>query len=133
VSVTVAAPGRAPVRFATSRDAVSAPSSAFGSKHQRASTHFETALALRQPGYDRVKLMDRIGLAAALLDEGEAERGVQAAHQALDEAARVDSALVHARLNTLLAAARPYATAAMDEARTRAREVTRGQPATIAA
>ena len=57
--------------------------------------------------------MDRVGLAAALFDEGEAERGAAAAHQALDDAARVDSTLVASRLNTLLDAARPYETAAV--------------------
>jgi hypothetical protein len=106
---------------------------AFGRRHQRASTHFQAALALRQPGYDRVRAMDCIGLAAALLDEGDVERGAHAAHQALDDAARLDSALVHARLNTLLAAARPYTTTAVDEVRARARELTGAHPVNIAA
>ncbi|MFH8803813.1 hypothetical protein ACH4F6_30110 [Streptomyces sp. NPDC017936] len=38
--------------------------------------------------------MDRIGLAAALFTEGEPEQGAAAAHQALDDATRVDSTLV---------------------------------------
>lgn len=98
-----------------------------------ASIHFEDALRLRKPGFERVKVMDRIGLAAALFDEGETERGAAAAHQALDDAARIDSTLVASRLNTLLDAARPYATAAVDEVRTRATELAVGRPTTIAA
>ncbi|GAB2967458.1 hypothetical protein GCM10023080_032600 [Streptomyces pseudoechinosporeus] len=98
-----------------------------------ASVHFEDALRLRKPGFDRVKVMDRVGLAAALFDEGEAERGAAAAHQALDDAARLDSALVTSRLNTLLDAARPYETAAVDEVRTRATELAAARPTTIAA
>ncbi|MCU8591772.1 Tat pathway signal protein [Streptomyces sp. A13(2022)] len=98
-----------------------------------ASVHFEDALALRKPGFDRVKVMDRVGLAAALFDEGEVERGAVAAHQALDAAARVDSTLVASRLNTLLDAARRYETAAVDDVRTRARDLTATRPTTIAA
>ncbi|MDT3728377.1 hypothetical protein ROS62_27255 [Streptomyces sp. DSM 41972] len=98
-----------------------------------ASVHFEDALRLRKPGFERVKVMDRVGLAAALFDEGEAERGAAAAHQALDAAARVDSTLVASRLNTLLDAARPYTTAAVDEVRTRAAELAAARPTTIAA
>ncbi|MCZ4604433.1 hypothetical protein O3S80_11870 [Streptomyces sp. Lzd4kr] len=104
-----------------------------GRGRRPASVHFEDALTLRQPGFDRVRVMDRVGLAAALFDEGEAERGAAAAHQALDDAARVDSTLVASRLNTLLDAARPYATAAVDEVRTRAKELTVTRPTTIAA
>ncbi|MFI8370945.1 Tat pathway signal protein [Streptomyces sp. NPDC085466] len=98
-----------------------------------ASVYFEDALRLRKPGFERVKVMDRLGLAAALFDEGEAERGAAAAHQALDDAARVDSTLVASRLNTLLDAARPYTTAAVDEVRTRAAELAAARPTTIAA
>ncbi|RKN46839.1 Tat pathway signal protein [Streptomyces hoynatensis] len=98
-----------------------------------ASTHFEDALKLRKPGFDRVRVMDGVGLAAALFDEGEAERGAAAAHQALDDAARIDSTLVVSRLNTLLEAARPYETAAVDEVRTRAKELAAARPTTIAA
>lgn len=98
-----------------------------------ASVHFEDALKLRKPGFDRVRVMDRVGLAAALLDEGDAEQGAAAAHQALDDAARVDSTLVASRLNTLLDAARPYKTAAVDEVRTRAKELAAARPTTIAA
>jgi hypothetical protein len=35
--------------------------------------------------------MGRVGLTAALFDEGEAEQGAAAAHQALDDDARTDS------------------------------------------
>ncbi|MFJ9822536.1 hypothetical protein ACIRU3_46525 [Streptomyces sp. NPDC101151] len=77
--------------------------------------------------------MDRVGLAAALFDEGEAERGAAAVQQALDDAARVDSTLVASRLNTLLDAARPYETAAVDEVRTRAKDLAAARPTTIAA
>ncbi|WP_432247803.1 Tat pathway signal protein [Streptomyces sanyensis] len=98
-----------------------------------ASIHFTDALRLRKPGFERVKVMDRIGLAAALLDEGEAERGAAAAHQALDDAARVDSTLVASRLNTLLDAARPYGTAVVEDVRTRAKELAAARPTTIAA
>ncbi|MFE9254121.1 Tat pathway signal protein [Streptomyces sp. NPDC006879] len=98
-----------------------------------ASVHFEDALKLRKPGFDRVRVMDRVGLAAALLDEGDAEQGAAAAHQALDDAARVDSTLVASRLNTLLDAARPYKTTAVDEVRTRAKELAAARPTTIAA
>ncbi|MFF3159251.1 Tat pathway signal protein [Streptomyces sp. NPDC057910] len=101
--------------------------------HRAASIHFEDALKLRKPGFDRVKVMDRVGLAAALFDEGDAEQGAAAAHQALDDAARIDSTLVASRLNTLLDAARPYETAAVDEVRTRAKELAAARPTTIAA
>ncbi|ALO05707.1 Tat pathway signal sequence domain protein [Streptomyces venezuelae] len=77
--------------------------------------------------------MDRIGLAAALFDEGEAERGAGAAQQALDEAARVDSTLVTSRLNTLLHAARPYETAAVNDVRTRANGLAAAHPTPVAA
>lgn len=100
---------------------------------QVASIHFESALALRKPGFDRVRAMDRVGLAAALFDEGEAERGAAAAQQAFDDAARVDSTLVASRLNTLLNAARPYETASVDDVRTRAKELAAARPTTIAA
>ncbi|WP_033281315.1 hypothetical protein [Streptomyces sp. NRRL F-525] len=98
-----------------------------------ASTHFEDALRLRRSGFDRVKVMDRVGLAAALFDEGEAERGAAAAHEALDAAARIDSTLVASRLNTLLDAARPYGTTTVDDVRTRARELAAARPTPIAA
>ncbi|MCK8680933.1 Tat pathway signal protein [Streptomyces lichenis] len=98
-----------------------------------ASMYFTDALRLRRPGFDRVKVMDRIGLAAALLAEGEPERGAAAAHQALDDAARLDSTLVASRLNTLLDAARPYRTADVDEVRTRAADLAATRPTTVAA
>ncbi|MEV5239007.1 Tat pathway signal protein [Streptomyces cinnamoneus] len=104
-----------------------------GHGRRPASRHFTDALALRKPGFDRVKVMDRVGLAAALFDEGEAEHGAAAAQQALDDAARVDSTLVASRLNTLLAAARPYGTAAVEDVRTRAADLAASRPTTVAA
>ncbi|WP_331739519.1 Tat pathway signal protein (plasmid) [Streptomyces sp. NBC_00015] len=104
-----------------------------GSRHGRASIHFTDALALRKPGFDRVRVMDRIGLAAALFDEGEPEQAAQAAQQALNEAARIDSTLVASRLNTLLGAARPYKTAAVNAVRARAADLAAARPTTIAA
>ncbi|MFJ3976202.1 Tat pathway signal protein [Streptomyces sp. NPDC090021] len=104
-----------------------------GRGHRAASIHFQDALALRKPGFDRVRAMDRIGLAAALFDEGEAERGARAAQQALDDAARVDSTLVTSRLNTLLRAARPYETAAVNDVRHRAKDLAAARPTTVAA
>jgi hypothetical protein len=104
-----------------------------GGRNRRASDHFTDALALRRPGFDRVKVMDRIGLVAALFTEGQPEQGAAAAHQALDEATRVDSTLVASRLNTLLEAARPYRTAAVDEVRARAADLAASRPTTVAA
>ncbi|MFI2257727.1 Tat pathway signal protein [Streptomyces tubercidicus] len=101
--------------------------------HRHASVHFTDALRLRRPGFDRVKVMDRIGLAAALFTEGEPEQGAAAAHQALDDATRVDSTLVASRLNTLLDAARPYRTTPVDEVRTRATDLVAARPTTVAA
>nr|BAJ19036.1 hypothetical protein [Streptomyces sp. SANK 62799] len=98
-----------------------------------ASTHFTQALALRKRGFERVRVMDRLGLAAALFDEGHVEQGAVAAQQALDEAARLDSTLVASRLNTLLAAARPYRTAAVEDVRARTRDLAAARPTTIAA
>lgn len=113
--------------------AVSARDLAGIGRNHRASDHFTDALALRRPGFDRVKVMDRIGLAAALFTEGEPEQGAAAAHQALDEAARVDSTLVASRLNTLMDAARPYRTAGVDEVRTRAQDLAAARPTPVAA
>ncbi|MFF5475708.1 hypothetical protein [Streptomyces achromogenes] len=93
-------------------------------RNRRASDHFTDALALRRPGFDRVKVMDRIGLAAALFTEGEPEQATAAAHQALDEATRVDSTLD---------AARPYRTTAVDEIRTRAADLAAARPTAVAA
>ncbi|MFD4865309.1 Tat pathway signal protein [Streptomyces sp. NPDC058412] len=104
-----------------------------GRGRRPASIHFEDALALRRPGFDRVRVMDRIGLAAALFDEGEAEAGAAAAQQALDDAARVDSTLVASRLNTLLHAASPYETTAVDDVRSRARDLAGARSTTVAA
>ncbi|MEV8547952.1 Tat pathway signal protein [Streptomyces sp. NPDC051572] len=104
-----------------------------GRPRRAASTHFEDALQLRKSGFDRVKVMDRVGLAAALFNEGEPEQAAAAAHQALDDAARIDSTLVASRLNTLLDAARSYETATVDDVRTRAKELAAARPTTIAA
>ncbi|MFC4328480.1 hypothetical protein ACFPC0_11640 [Streptomyces andamanensis] len=106
---------------------------AVGRLRTPASVHFTDALALRRPGFDRVKVMDRIGLAAALFTENEPEQAAAAAHQAIDEAARVDSILVASRLNTLLDAARPYRTAAVDEVRSRAADLAVAHPTAVAA
>ncbi|MFH8786670.1 hypothetical protein [Streptomyces roseoverticillatus] len=72
-------------------------------------------------------------MAGQRVDEGEPEQGAAAAQQALDDAARVDSTLVASRLNTLLAAARPYSTAAVEEVRTRATNLAASRPTTVAA
>ncbi|USQ85810.1 hypothetical protein NFX46_19895 [Streptomyces phaeoluteigriseus] len=106
---------------------------ALGRPHGPASVYFHDALELRAPGFDRVRVMDRVGLAAALFDEGEVEQAATAARQALDDAARIDSALVASRLNTLLDAARPYRTPSVEEVRGRARDLTAARPTTVAA
>lgn len=80
-----------------------------------------------------MKVMDRIGLAAALVTESEPEQGTAAAHQVLDEAARVDSTLITSRLNTLLDAARPYRIAAVDEVCARPADLAAARPTTVAA
>ncbi|MFJ5841889.1 Tat pathway signal protein [Streptomyces shenzhenensis] len=113
--------------------AVSARDLAGIGRPRRASDHFTDALALRRPGFDRVKVMDRIGLAAALFAEGEPEQAAAAAQQTLDDAARVDSTLVASRLNTLLDAARPYRTADVNEVRTRATDLAATHPTPVAA
>ncbi|CCK32797.1 hypothetical protein BN159_8419 [Streptomyces davaonensis JCM 4913] len=113
--------------------AVSARDLAVIGRNLRASDHFTDALALRQPGFNRVKVMDRIGLAAALFAENEPEQGAAAAHQALDDATRIDSTLVASRLNTLLDAARRYRTADVDEVRSRAQDLAAARPTPVAA
>lgn len=75
----------------------------------------------------------RCGPAAALFDEGEVEEAATAAQQALDDAARIDSALVASRLNTLLDASRPYRTPTVEEVRGRARDLAAARPTTVAA
>ncbi|WP_246585604.1 hypothetical protein [Streptomyces yatensis] len=77
--------------------------------------------------------MDRIGLAAALFDEGEPEQAAAAAQQALTEAVRINSTLMTSRLNTLLDAARPYRTTAVHEVHTRTADLAAARPTTIAA
>ncbi|MGW6770724.1 Tat pathway signal protein [Streptomyces sp. NPDC055037] len=113
--------------------AVSARDLAGQGGRQRASGHFRDALRLRASGFDRVRIMDRIGLAAALFDEGEAEQAAHAAQQALDDAACVDSTRVVARLNTLVDATSSYRSALADEVRARAKDLARSRPTTIAA
>ncbi|MDG9728373.1 Tat pathway signal protein [Streptomyces sp. DH41] len=122
-----------PAEHAGARAVSARDLTALDGRHDRASTHFHDALQLRRPGFDRVKVMDRIGLAAALFEEGEVEQGVTAAHQALAEAARIDSALVASRLNTLLDAARYYDSTAVKDVHSRARELTTARPTSIAA
>ncbi|WP_406730025.1 Tat pathway signal protein [Streptomyces sp. NBC_01794] len=104
-----------------------------GRGRRPASALFEDALRLRKPGFDRVRVMDRVGLAAALFDEGEVERGAAAAQEALNDAARVDSTLVASRLNALLEAARPYETDVVDQVRARAKDLVAVRPTAIAA
>ncbi|MFE9606948.1 Tat pathway signal protein [Streptomyces sp. NPDC006012] len=107
---------------------------ALGRPHGRASVYFHDALKLRAPGFDRVRVMDRVGLAAALFDEGEIEEAATTAQQALDDAARIDSALVASRLNTLLDASRPYRTTlSVEEVRARARDLAAARPTAVAA
>ncbi|MFD5425478.1 Tat pathway signal protein [Streptomyces sp. NPDC127084] len=104
-----------------------------GRPRQPASVHFTDALALRKPGFERARVMDQVGLAAALFTEGDPEQGAAAAHQALDEAARIDSTLVTSRLNTLLDAARLYRTTAVDEVRVLAADLASARPTAVAA
>lgn len=106
---------------------------ALGRPHSPASVYFHDALELRAPGFDRVRVMDRVGLAAALFDEGEVEQAATAAQRTLDDAARIDSALVASRLNTLLDAIRPYRSPLVEEVRGRARDLTAARPTTVAA
>ncbi|MEU3035901.1 Tat pathway signal protein [Streptomyces griseoaurantiacus] len=105
----------------------------FGQTTRCASAYFEDALRLRKPGFERVRCMDRIGLAAALFNEGETEKGAAVAQRVLDDAARIDSTLVSSRLNTLLAAARPHRTGAVDDMRAQAKEIAASRPTIIAA
>jgi len=100
-----------------------------GQTGQRASTHFETALALRGAGFERVRAMDQVGLAAALFDEDEPERAAAAGHQALNMAG-LQSALVVSRVNSLVVAAARYRTPAVDDLRARASELVSRAPQT---
>ncbi|WP_327387840.1 hypothetical protein [Streptomyces sp. NBC_01207] len=68
----------------------------------------------------------------AYFAEGEAERGAPAAGRALDDAARIDSALVVSRLNMLMHAARPYQTTAVNDVRNLAKDLA-ACPTTVAA
>lgn len=98
-----------------------------GHPGQQASPHFEAAVDLRAPGFDRVKAMDRIGLAAALFDEGDSDRAVGAGHQALASAG-LQSALVVSRVHTLIVAASRFRTPAVDELRARASDLVAQTP-----
>jgi hypothetical protein len=69
-----------------------------------ASTHFAAAIRQREPGYDRVTAMDLVGLAAAHFAEGDLDAGCATARQSIDLAAQMDSALITARINTLITA-----------------------------
>lgn len=100
-----------------------------GHRGHPASPHFRAALYLRAPGFDRVRAMDRIGLAAALFDEGEPEQAAAAGRQALDSAG-MQSSLIASRLNTLLAAARRYQTTEITQLRARASEMAVHTPVT---
>lgn len=100
-----------------------------GHRGHPASPHFEAALRLRRPGFDRVRTMDRIGLAAALLDEGELEQAAAAGHQAM-QSAGMQSALVASRLNTLLSAANRHRTPEIAELHSRAADVAARAPIT---
>lgn len=100
-----------------------------GHRGHPSSPHFRAALRLRAPGFDRVRAMDRIGLAAALLDEGEPEQAAATGHQALD-AAGMHSSLIASRLNTLLAATRRYQTTEVTQLRARASEMALHTPVT---
>ena len=122
-----------PAEHAGARAVSARDLAAVAGHHSRASVHFQDALRLREPGFDRVRVMDQIGLAAALFEEGEPEKGAAAAHQALDHAARVDSTLVASRLNTLLDAARRCDSPAVTDVYSRARELAAARPTTIAA
>ncbi|GAB2717920.1 Tat pathway signal protein [Kitasatospora kifunensis] len=98
-----------------------------GHRGHPASPHFEAALRLRAPGYERVRAMDQIGLAAALLDEGEPERAAAVGHQALTTAG-LESALVASRMNTLLAATDRYRTPEVHQLRNRAADLVARAP-----
>lgn len=98
-----------------------------GHRGQQASSYFQTALALRAPGFDRVNAMDLIGLAASLFDEGDPDRAAEAGHQALASAG-LQSALVASRINTLVDAASRYRTPAVDELRARGGELVARTP-----
>ncbi|GAA2353127.1 Tat pathway signal protein [Streptomyces cuspidosporus] len=104
-----------------------------GRPHRPASVYFQDALELRAPGFERVRVMDRAGRAAALFDEDEVEQAAAAAQQALDDAARVDSTLVASRLNSLLDATRRYRTTSVEEVRGRAKDLAAARPTTVAA
>ena len=74
-----------------------------------ASTHFAAAIRQREPSYDRSTAMDLVGLAAAQFAEGDLDAGCATARQSIDLAAQMDSALITARINTLISAAAQHA------------------------
>ncbi|MFJ9448398.1 hypothetical protein ACIRRH_42325 [Kitasatospora sp. NPDC101235] len=109
--------------------AVSARDLTYQGHHHPASPHFEAALRLRAPGFERVRAMGQIGLAAALFDEGEPERAAAAGHQALDGLG-MHSALIASRVNTLLAAAKRYHTPDVLQLHARAADLATRAPIT---
>lgn len=79
------------------------------------------------------RVMDQIGLAASLFDEGQPGHGSHQADLALASAQAQDSTSVTSRLNALLVAARSCTTSATAEVYAKARDLSRAQPTTIAA
>ncbi|MEW2049072.1 hypothetical protein [Streptomyces sp. NPDC005476] len=104
-----------------------------GARRGRASIHFTDALALRKPGFDRVRVMDRVGLAAALSTRANPIRPPKLLSRPSMRRARIGSALVVSRLNTLLGATRPYKSAAVDAVRAQAADLAAARPTTVAA
>ncbi|MEV6133636.1 Tat pathway signal protein [Streptomyces violaceusniger] len=70
----------------------------------KASAHFAAAIEQRPSGYDRVRAMDMVGMAAAHLEEDNLEEACAVAGQALDLAERLDSTLIRSRVLTLATA-----------------------------
>ncbi|MFE9007388.1 Tat pathway signal protein [Streptomyces sp. NPDC007875] len=70
----------------------------------KASVHFATAIEQRGAGYERVRAMDMVGMAAAHLEEDNLEEACAVAGQALDLAERLDSTLIRSRVLTLATA-----------------------------
>ncbi|MEU9891821.1 hypothetical protein AB0M95_36330 [Sphaerisporangium sp. NPDC051017] len=97
------------------------------------SRYFWAVLKLGAPGFDRVRVMDRVGLAAALFDGGEPEQGIEAALWALDEEARADSTRLASRLNTLSDATRSCPTAAVNKVRARVKNLVAARRKTVTA
>ncbi|KIZ15674.1 hypothetical protein [Streptomyces natalensis] len=73
-----------------------------GKSTEPASVYFGQAIERRPAGYDRVRAMDAVGQAAALLDEGEPEQACTVAGQALTLAEQLESTLIKSRVKTLV-------------------------------